>query len=136
MDRLKVIPLECPHCDTWSSFDEIDGDLPPIKRSTSRVSFLVQTPRRTHHEAEAIQRSTDHRVLKEAEVGVKKQELCRKHGITEQTFYRWRSKYGGLQVADVTRLKQLEAENRQLKQLLAEAHLEQAALKELLSKNW
>ena len=75
-------------------------------------------------------------VLKEAEVGVKKQELCRKHGITEQTFYRWRSKYGGLPVADVTRLKQLEAENRQLKQLLAEAHLDQAALKELLSKNW
>ena len=73
-------------------------------------------------------------VLKEAEAGVKKQELCRKHGITEQTFYRWRSKYGGLQVSDVTRLKQLEAENRQLKQLLAEAHLDQAALKELLSK--
>ena len=65
-------------------------------------------------------------VLKEAEAGVKKQELCRKHGITEQTFYRWRSKYGGLQVSDVTRLKQL----------LAEAHLDQAALKELLSKNW
>ncbi|MDE0486415.1 MAG: transposase [Nitrospira sp.] len=75
-------------------------------------------------------------VLKDAEAGVKKQDLCRKPGITEQTFYRWRSKYGGLQVSDVTRLKQLEAENRQLKQLLADAHLDQAALKELLSKNW
>ena len=75
-------------------------------------------------------------ILKEAEAGAKTQDLCRKHGISEQMFYRWRAKYGGLQVSEAKKLKQLEAENRKLKQLLAEAHLDNAALKELLSKNW
>ena len=75
-------------------------------------------------------------ILKESEAGGKNQEICRKHGISEQTFYRWRSKYGGLGVSEARRLKQLESENRTLKQLLAEAHLDRAALKELLSKNW
>lgn len=75
-------------------------------------------------------------ILKEAEAGGKKQEMCRKHGISEQTFYRWRSKYGGMQVSDAKKLKELETENRKLKQLLADAHLDNAALKELLSKNW
>ena len=65
-------------------------------------------------------------ILKEAEAGAKKQEICRKHGISEHTLYRWRSKYGGLQVSEA----------RKLKQLLADAHLDNAALKELLSKNW
>ena len=74
--------------------------------------------------------------LKESEAGAKNQELCRKHGISEQTFYRWRSKYGGMQVSEAKKLRGLEAENRTLKQLLAEAHLDKAALKELLSKNW
>ena len=74
--------------------------------------------------------------MKESEAGSKNQEICRKHGISEQTFYRWRSKYGGLQVSEAKRLKELEGENRKLKQLLAEAHLDRAALKELLSKNW
>jgi putative transposase len=75
-------------------------------------------------------------ILKESEAGMKNQEVCRKHGITEQTFYRWRSKYGGMQVSEAKRLKELEAENRKLKQLLAEAHLDNAALKEVLSRNW
>ena len=75
-------------------------------------------------------------ILKESEAGGKNQEICRMHGISEQTFYRWRSKYGGLGVSEARRLKQLESENRKLKQLLAEAHLDRAALKELLSKNW
>jgi putative transposase len=75
-------------------------------------------------------------ILKESEAGAKNQDVCRKHGITEQTFYRWRSKYGGMQVSDAKKLKELEAENRKLKQLLADAHLDNAALKELLSKNW
>jgi putative transposase len=75
-------------------------------------------------------------ILKQAEAGDNNQELCRKHGITEQTFYRWRSKYGGMQVSEAKRLKELEAENRKLKQLLAEAHLDNAALKDVLSKNW
>lgn len=75
-------------------------------------------------------------ILKEAEAGAKNQDVCRKHGITENTFYRWRSKYGGMQVSDAKRLRELEAENRKLKQLLAESHLDNAALKEVLSKNW
>jgi putative transposase len=75
-------------------------------------------------------------ILKQAEAGGSNQEICRKNGITEQTFYRWRSKYGGMQVSDAKRLKELETENRKLKQLLAEAHLDNAAMKEILSKNW
>ena len=75
-------------------------------------------------------------ILKQAEAGGSNQGICRKNGITEQTFYRWRSKYGGMQVSDAKRLKELETENRKLKQLLAEAHLDNAALKEVLSKNW
>ena len=75
-------------------------------------------------------------ILKEAEAGAKKQARCRQHGISEQTFYRWRAKYGGLRVSEAKKLKGLETENRKLKQLLAEAHLDNAALKELLSKNW
>ena len=75
-------------------------------------------------------------VLKESEAGAKNQDLCRKHGITEQTFYRWRSKYGGMKISEAKKLRELEGENRKIKQLLAEAHLDNAALKELLSKNW
>jgi putative transposase len=75
-------------------------------------------------------------ILKESEAGVKNQDICRKHGITEQTFYRWRSKYGGMQVSEAKKYRELETENRKLKQLLAEAHLDNAALKEILSKNW
>jgi len=75
-------------------------------------------------------------ILKEAEAGAKNQDLCRKHGISEQTFYNWRKKFGGMQVSDAKRLRELEAENRKLKQLLAEAHLDNAALKDVLSKNW
>src|ERR1700745_1759429 len=57
-------------------------------------------------------------ILKQGEAGGSNQEICRKNGITEQTFYRWRSKYGGMQVSDAKRLKELETENRKLKQLL------------------
>ena len=74
-------------------------------------------------------------ILKESEAGDKNQRICRKHGISEQRFYRWRSKFGGLQVLEVRRLKQLERENRKLKQLLAESHPDRAALKELLSEH-
>jgi len=75
-------------------------------------------------------------ILQESEAGRENREICRKHGITEQTFYRWRSKYGGMSVSEARRLKDLEVENRKLKQLLAEAHLDNAAMKELLRKNW
>jgi putative transposase len=74
--------------------------------------------------------------LREADAGIPVKDLCRKHGITEQTFYRWRSKYGGMQISEAKRLREVETENRKLKQLLAEAHLDNAALKEVLSRNW
>jgi putative transposase len=75
-------------------------------------------------------------VLKEHEAGVKTGDLCRKHGISEATFYNWKSKYGGLDVSEARRLRTLESENAKLKKLLAEAHLDNAALKDLLTKKW
>lgn len=75
-------------------------------------------------------------VLKEHEAGMKTADLCRKHGISEATFYNWKSKYGGLDVSEARRLRALEDENAKLKKLLAEAHLDNAALKDLLTKKW
>ena len=75
-------------------------------------------------------------VLKEHDFGVKTADLCRKHGISEATFYNWKSKYGGLEVSEAKRLRVLESENAKLKKLLAEAHLDNAALKDLLTKKW
>lgn len=75
-------------------------------------------------------------VLREHEAGGTAKEICRRHGISEQTFYRWKSRYGGIGVSEVRRLKELESENAKLKRLLAEAHLDKSALKDLLSKNW
>jgi putative transposase len=76
------------------------------------------------------------RLLKEAEAGVAVRDLCRKHGVSENTFYRWRTKYGGMEVGDAKKLKALEDENRRLKKLLAESMLEIAAIKDVLSKKW
>ena len=75
-------------------------------------------------------------VLKEHELGAATGELCRKHGISQQTFYNWKSKYGGMNVSEARRLKVLETENGKLKKLLADAMLDKAALKDLLSKKW
>ena len=75
-------------------------------------------------------------ILKEHEAGVKTADLCRKHGISEQTFYNWKSKYGGLEVSEAKRLKGLESENAKLKKLLADTMLDNAALKDLLAKKW
>ena len=74
-------------------------------------------------------------VLKEHEAGAATAALCRQHGISEQTFYRWKAKYSGLGPSDAQRLKSLEDENRRLKKLLAESMLDVAALKDLLAKN-
>jgi len=76
------------------------------------------------------------RVLKEAEAGAKTSDLCRRHGVSEATFYNWKAKFGGMSVSDAKRLKQLEAENAKLKKLLAEEMLNKQALQDLLSKNW
>ncbi len=75
-------------------------------------------------------------VLNEQLQGQKVAELCRKHGISEATFYNWRSKYGGMKVDELKRLKELEYENSRLKRLLANQILEIDAIKDLLSKKW
>lgn len=75
-------------------------------------------------------------VLKEAQAGMGVQELCRKHGISDATFYKWRAKYAGLEVSDVKKLHQLEDENRRLKQMVAEQALDIQALKAVTAKNW
>ncbi len=75
-------------------------------------------------------------ILREQEAGAKTAELCRKHGMSEATFYAWKAKFGGMDVSDAKRLKVLEEENTRLKRLLAEAMLDQAALKDLLSRKW
>jgi putative transposase len=69
------------------------------------------------------------------EAGAKTPEVCRRHGISDATFYKWKAKYGGLEVSEARRLKSLEDENRRLKKLLAESMLDNAALKDLLGKN-
>ena len=73
-------------------------------------------------------------ILKEAEAGVPVPELTRKHGIADGTFYRWKAKYGGLDINEAKRLRHLEEENRRLKHLLADAMLDNAVLKDVLSR--
>ena len=75
-------------------------------------------------------------VLKEHQAGLAVAEICRRHGISDATFYTWRSKYGGLEVSEAKRLKALEEENRELKKLLAEQMLDAATLREMLAKNF
>jgi putative transposase len=75
-------------------------------------------------------------VLNEAEAGAKTSELCRKHGVSEATFYKWKAKYAGLTVSELKRLRSLEDENRRLKQIVAQQALDNWALKELLAKNF
>jgi putative transposase len=75
-------------------------------------------------------------VLKEAEVGMKVAEVCRKHGISEATYYNWKAKFGGMAVSDAQRLKALENENAKLKRLLAESMLDIAALRDVMGRKW
>ena len=75
-------------------------------------------------------------VLKDHQAGLPVTELCRKHGISDATFYNWRSRYGGMEISEAKRLKALEEENRKLKKLLAELVLDVATLKEALGKNF
>jgi putative transposase len=75
-------------------------------------------------------------VLKESEAGAATKELCRRHGISEPTFYNWKAKYAGMTVSEARRLRELEAENAKLKKLLAEAELDKATLKDLLGRKW
>ncbi len=74
-------------------------------------------------------------ILKEAEAGVSTTELCRKHGISEATYYNWKARYGGMTTSEMRRLRQLEDENRRLKHLVADLTLDNQALKAVISKN-
>ncbi len=75
-------------------------------------------------------------ILKQGEAGVKVADLCRQHGISDHTYYRWKSKFGGMEVSEAKRLKALEEENRQLKQLLGEKELDILGLRTALSKKY
>jgi len=75
-------------------------------------------------------------ILREQEAGGKTADVCRRHGISQPTFYNWKAKYGGLDVSDAKRLRTLEDENAKLKKLLAEAMLDNAVLKDIASKKW
>jgi len=75
-------------------------------------------------------------ILKEAQAGVKVADLVRKHGISEGTFHRWKAKFGGMEVSDARRLRQLEDENRRLKSVVADLTLDNQALKAVLGKRW
>jgi len=75
-------------------------------------------------------------ILKEHEAGAKTADLCRRHRMSEATFYNWKSRFGGMDVSEARRLKALEDENGKLKKLLADAMLDNAALKDLVSKKW
>lgn len=75
-------------------------------------------------------------ILKEHQAGLSATVLCRKHGISDATFYKWRSKYGGMEVSDARKLRALEAENAKLKKLLAESMMDVSTLKEMLGKNF
>ena len=75
-------------------------------------------------------------IVQQAAAGAQVRELCRKHGITETTFYRWRAKYEGIQVTDAKRLKAIEDENRRLKKLVADLALDNAMLKDVVGRKW
>ena len=75
-------------------------------------------------------------ILKQQEGGVKTADVCREHNISQNTFYTWKSKYGGMSVSEAQRLRQLEAENARLKRIVADQALDIVALKDVLSKNW
>ena len=75
-------------------------------------------------------------ILKQAQAGVKTAEICRQHGSSEQTYYRWKAKYGGLELSEAKKLRRLEDENRKLKQLVGDLSLDKQALQDVLSKNF
>lgn len=75
-------------------------------------------------------------ILRLAEARQSVAEVCRQHGISEGTYYRWKAQYGGLEISQLRRLRQLEQENRRLKQIVADLTLDNTALKELTTKNW
>lgn len=88
------------------------------------------------YEAEHVQRGADHRSVEGQEAGIATADVCRRHGISSATFYKWKAKYAGLEVSDARRLRSLEEENARLKRLLADAMLDNAMLKEISAKKF
>ena len=76
------------------------------------------------------------RIVKEAEAGMAVRDVCRKHNVAEQTFYRWKKRYGGMEVSEVKRLKELEQENTELKKIVADLTLDNRMLRDINSKKW
>ena len=86
------------------------------------------------YEEGAVQRDTDHQILHEIEGGRLVKDVCREYGISDQTYYNWKAKYGGMTASDVKKLKELEAENRKLKRMFADLSLKHEALKDIVEK--
>jgi putative transposase len=99
--------------------------------NAAKIGKEDDVPRKSQFSDEQIIRA-----IKEHESGVKAEDIARKMGVTATTFFRWKSKYGGMDVSEAKRLKQLEDENRRLKGLLADQLLDNAALKAVLGKKW
>ena len=105
----------------------------PVERPRLEVRIRLKE---TDDAQGTVQRGADHQCAEGAPGGYPVVELCRKHGISDATFYTWRTKYGGMEVSDARKLKALEDENRKLKKLLAESMLDVATLREALGKNF
>ena len=118
-----------------SGAGDVRADLLP--RKVPDLGLVCFLKKETDDEAQPVFRRADHRDIEEEhQAGQSAAELCRKHGISDATFYKWRSKYGGMEVSDAKKLKSLEDENRRLKKLLAEQMLDNSTLKEMLTKNF
>ena len=121
----------------WEVFlERMDALTFPLTASPPGVRFTSSlTLGRSHPEGQALHRKADHQV-KEHEAGAKVADLTRRHGFSEQSFYRWKSECGGMEVSEAKRLRELEAENARLNRLLAEAERDKAALKDVIGKKW
>jgi putative transposase len=97
---------------------------------------MMKSHKEGSSESKEVHRRTDHRRAQRGEAGAKVADLCRKYGMSDASYYNWKTKYAGMTVSDLRRLRDLEATNRRLKQIVAEQALDNLTLKELLSKNF
>ncbi|CAA9479561.1 MAG: Transposase, IS3/IS911 family [uncultured Sphingomonadaceae bacterium] len=135
---MKLDPLELPPSELSISYGSLDqGDVLPVFSSSLSESFPALLNLRARSWRMKKSRYTDEQIafaLKQAETGTPVAEVIRRMGISEQTFYRWKKVYGGLGVGELRRVKQLEEENRKLKQLVADLSLDKHILQDVLAK--